>query len=49
VTQALPQVVSIVDWVRDGAIKGEQRYFYVENPGFGLLRSVCWSPALPGS
>ena len=31
-------VISALDWIMDGAMQGEQRYVYLENGAYGLLR-----------
>jgi hypothetical protein len=40
-------VLSIIDWVLKGAIRGWQRYFIIENPAYGTLRTQGFMDLLP--
>ena len=40
-------VISALDWIMDGAVQGEQRYVYLENGAYGLLRFEEFMDWLP--
>ena len=40
-------VTSALDWIMDGAVQGEQRYVYLENGAYGLLRFEEFMDWLP--